>query len=72
MELIKDMAAKNNQTIVMVTHDVSLASYADKIIRIKDGHIESIEEQNKDQVVEKAELQADSQEEQGGRTNENS
>ena len=44
MELIKDMAAKHNQTIVMVTHDVSLAAYADKIIRIKDGHIESIED----------------------------
>lgn len=44
MELIKEMAAKHNQTIVMVTHDVSLASYADKIIHIKDGQIESIEE----------------------------
>ena len=72
MELIKDMAAKNNQTIVMVTHDVSLASYADKIIRIKDGHIESIEEQNKNQVVENAKLQTASQEEQGGKSDENS
>ncbi|MBO4558570.1 MAG: ABC transporter ATP-binding protein [Lachnospiraceae bacterium] len=44
MELIKEMAAKHNQTIVMVTHDVSLAAYADKIIHIKDGLIESIEE----------------------------
>ena len=52
MELIKDMAAKNNQTIVMVTHDVSLAAYADKIIHIKDGIIESIEQnQNVKQVT---------------------
>lgn len=44
MDLIKEMASKHNQTIVMVTHDNSLAAYADKIIRIKDGHVESIEE----------------------------
>ena len=43
MELIKQMAKKHNQTIVMVTHDISLSEYADKIIRISDGHIESIE-----------------------------
>lgn len=39
MELIKAMAIKHNQTIVMVTHDVSLAEYADKVIRISDGKI---------------------------------
>lgn len=43
MNLIKDMAVKHHQTIVMVTHDVSLAHYADKIIHILDGNIESIE-----------------------------
>ena len=46
MELIKDMAVKHNQTIVMVTHDVSLAKYADKIIHILDGHIKEIEINN--------------------------
>lgn len=43
MQLIKDMAIKHNQTIVMVTHDVSLAEYADKVIRISDGKILNIE-----------------------------
>lgn len=43
MNLIKDMARKNNQTIIMVTHDPRLAGYADKIIHILDGHIQSIE-----------------------------
>lgn len=43
MELIKQMARDNNQTIVMVTHDRSLAAYADKIIHILDGRIQSIE-----------------------------
>ena len=67
MELIKDMAAKNNQTIVMVTHDVSLAAYADKIIHIKDGIIESIEQnQNVKQVTKVTDQQI------GGNSNENS
>ncbi len=43
MELIKSMAIKHHQTVVMVTHDVSLAGYADKIIRVLDGNIQSIE-----------------------------
>jgi len=43
MELIKQMAKENNQTIVMVTHDRSLAAYADKIIHILDGKIQSVE-----------------------------
>ncbi len=67
MELIKDMAAKNNQTIVMVTHDVSLAAYADKIIHIKDGIIESIERnENVKQVTKGTDQQI------GGNSNENS
>lgn len=43
MNLIKDMAKKNNQTIVMVTHDRGMAEYADKIIHILDGRVEKIE-----------------------------
>ncbi len=43
MDLIKAMARKNNQTIVMVTHDRKLSEYADKIIHILDGKIESVE-----------------------------
>lgn len=43
MELIKCMAEENKQTIVMVTHDRSLAGYADKIIHVSDGKIQEIE-----------------------------
>ncbi len=43
MELMKQMARDNNQTIVMVTHDQSLATYADKVIHILDGKIQRIE-----------------------------
>jgi putative ABC transport system ATP-binding protein len=49
MDLIKEMARTNHQTIVMVTHDRRLAEYADRIIHILDGKIENIE------VVHKAE-----------------
>ncbi len=43
MDLIKEMAKANHQTIVMVTHDRRLAEYADKIIHIFDGKVENIE-----------------------------
>jgi len=47
MELITKMARKNGQTLIIVTHDMEIARYADKIIRILDGNIESIEVCNK-------------------------
>jgi len=43
MNLIKSIAKDNNQTIVMVTHDRRLADFADRIIHILDGKIQSIE-----------------------------
>ncbi|MBH1941698.1 ABC transporter ATP-binding protein [Mobilitalea sibirica] len=50
MELIKEMANTNHQTIVMVTHDSELTKYADKIIHILDGKIEEIEELKTDHL----------------------
>jgi putative ABC transport system ATP-binding protein len=52
MDLIKDMARTNNQTIVMVTHDRKLAEYADRIIHILDGKIEEIEIIKKEEIPE--------------------
>lgn len=43
MNLICSIARKNKQTVVLVTHDIELAEYADKIIHIRDGSIEKIE-----------------------------
>lgn len=49
MDIIKNMARANNQTIVMVTHDPNLAQYADRIIHIFDGKVdEIIDLKNKD------------------------
>ncbi len=39
MELMVRMARKYNQTIVLVTHDVSMADYADRVITLVDGKI---------------------------------
>lgn len=37
MNLITEVIHKNNQTMVLVTHDENVAKYADKIIRVIDG-----------------------------------
>lgn len=43
MDLITGIAKKNNQTLIIVTHDINIAKYADRIIHILDGNIEKIE-----------------------------
>jgi putative ABC transport system ATP-binding protein len=56
MDLIKEMAKTNHQTIVMVTHDRRLAEYADKIIHIFDGKVEEIEVRKEDELLEENQL----------------
>lgn len=43
MDLITGMARKNNQTLVVVTHDLEISSYADRIVHFSDGIIEKNE-----------------------------
>jgi putative ABC transport system ATP-binding protein len=43
MEIIMNMVRENGQTMILVTHDQSIAAYADRIITIKDGNIVNIE-----------------------------
>lgn len=43
MEMITKMAKENNQTLILVTHDLEIAKYASKIIHVRDGNIENIE-----------------------------
>ncbi|MGF7059306.1 ABC transporter ATP-binding protein [Brassicibacter mesophilus] len=40
-ELLKLTAKKYNQTLILITHDVNIASMADRIITIQDGEITS-------------------------------
>jgi putative ABC transport system ATP-binding protein len=41
IELLKFTARKYNQTLVLITHDVNIASMADRIITIEDGKLSS-------------------------------
>lgn len=43
MELITNIAKENNQTMILVTHDPETSEYADRVIYIRDGSIEKIE-----------------------------
>lgn len=43
MNLIVNLASEHQQTLLIVTHDQDVASYANKIVHIRDGCIESIE-----------------------------
>jgi putative ABC transport system ATP-binding protein len=57
MDLITSMSKKNRQTLIIVTHDLEISSYADSIIKIRDGLVESIENKsvtsnsNKEEMV---------------------
>ena len=44
MQLLKDLHEKEKLTIIVVTHESGVANQTDKIIHIKDGIIERIEE----------------------------
>ena len=58
MDLITSLAQKNKQTLVIVTHDLEISEYADRIIHLSDGKIEKIEQnQNKRRAKERRETQ---------------
>ena len=54
LHLMQKIVREQKQTLVMVTHDNNLASYADRRIRIIDGKIVSIEEGAAEVLVEDA------------------
>jgi len=47
MNLITGIARERDQTLVIVTHDIEISQYADWIISIRDGAVESIVENDK-------------------------
>jgi putative ABC transport system ATP-binding protein len=42
LKLLQDMSNDQNTTVIIVTHNAILAEAADKVIRIKNGQIESV------------------------------
>ena len=47
MGILQDIVKENGTTLLMVTHDMEKARYADRIVHIADGEIVEIEEKNK-------------------------
>ena len=43
IQQMTDLAHKHNQTLVIVTHDIEIADFVDRIIHIRDGKIEKDE-----------------------------
>lgn len=54
MRLMQKVVEEQHQTLVMVTHDNHLASFADRIFHIKDGKIVQIEDNRANRSGEKA------------------
>ena len=66
MDMITDMARQHNQTLIIVTHDTEISVYADQIISIRDGNVESITEveEKRRKPDENEQLEESEQEEQ--------
>jgi putative ABC transport system ATP-binding protein len=41
MELLRELATDHHRAVVVVTHDPRLERFADRVIRVEDGHIQS-------------------------------
>ena len=42
MRLLRDLVETRGQTVVIVTHDNDIAAQADRMVRVRDGHLEEI------------------------------
>ena len=42
MELLRELATNQGRAVVVVTHDPRLERFADRVVRVEDGHIEAI------------------------------
>src|ERR1051325_2916734 len=42
MELLRELATSQHRAVVVVTHDPRLERFADRVVRVEDGHIQSI------------------------------
>lgn len=51
MEMMVSMSRENHQTLIIVTHDIEIAAYADKIFHIIDGVISSVEDNSEKQIA---------------------
>ena len=43
MELLRELATADGRAVVVVTHDPRLERFADRVVRVEDGLIQSID-----------------------------
>lgn len=55
LTLLQEMSTRYGKTVIVVTHNALIAPTADRVIRLKDGKIKTIEENNKPASVEEVE-----------------
>jgi putative ABC transport system ATP-binding protein len=51
LNLLRDAVASQGVTLVLVTHDMGVAAFADRIVHLLDGRIQRIEERAREQQV---------------------
>ncbi len=61
LQLMKKIVREKNQTMVMVTHDNYLAGFGDRIIHIRDGKIQQIEDNRLKQKMQEEQNIEDNQ-----------
>ncbi|MEO8698739.1 MAG: ABC transporter ATP-binding protein [Kofleriaceae bacterium] len=47
MELLRELATVQHRSVVVVTHDPRLERFADRVVRVEDGHIQAIDTVNR-------------------------
>lgn len=55
LKLLQDTCRNNGMTVVVITHNLAITPMADKVIKMKNGKIESITENNNPTPVERIE-----------------
>jgi putative ABC transport system ATP-binding protein len=55
MTLIVDQVKSHGQTLILVTHDRTIANYADKVVTIQDGNIIHVEQNHRENAVKEEE-----------------
>jgi len=52
LEFLDGLHEKEGKTIIIVTHDLDLVKYATRVVYIRDGEIEKVEERKKNEKEE--------------------
>ena len=55
LKLLQDTAHERNMTVVLITHNSALTAMADRVVRIKNGSVDSVEENPDPRPVEEIE-----------------